>query len=341
MKKISYLLLFLLGTGMAAHAQHQYRLAKSTGQLRISLSNVTVEGYDGKEIIFEGEKVSVDETDERAKGLVAVTPNGYTDNTGLGISVSESGTEVTVNNVDKKPAQPIRIKVPQQMQVSVINGQSNYFVFSSSGGKTSSNTDEIVLKDLKGEIEVSVNNSKVRLENNTGPMNIKTLSGSVEAIFNEPVKGPVSIVSVLSFVDVALPAATKANLELSSNSGKIYAAKEFNIDFDKTVKSRDFDLAIASRPLQSRNVIAGTGKKVSDSTLTYSTTRGTQVKARDKTISASNSSGLYFSDNVMGTATSGNLNSLYFGGEKIKGKINGGGIDLILKSSKNIYLRQK
>jgi hypothetical protein len=48
------------------------------------------------------------------------------------------------------------------------------------------------------------------------------------------VKGPISIVSIYGHVDATLPAATKANLKMSTSYGEIFVAPEFKIDVEKT-----------------------------------------------------------------------------------------------------------
>jgi len=334
MKKQFIILFTILSTGLLVNAQEEYRITKSSGQLKINLTGIIVEGYDGKEIIFSGQKTVVDETDERAKGLLAISGSKYTDNTGLGISVTENGQDVNVNLVSKKPIGVLTIKVPQNIKVSIINNSMR--VFFNSGATTDHVTfnpkgEEIILKNLKNEIEVSVNNNKIRLENNTGPMNIKTVSGSVDAIFNTDIKGPISIISVTNYVDITLPASTKANLQMGTTYGKLYASKEFKIDFDKeeaekTAYSINTNGTEALSRLSSnlaKQGVAATiiaGAKVDDAKI-----KGTPVASGDLHYTSVYS----FDSFSMG------------GGDKIKGKLNGGGVDLIFKSTnKNVYLRQ-
>ena len=101
----------------------------------------------------------------------------------------------------------------------------------------------VILKFKENEIEVSTSYNKIRLENNTGPMNINTLYGSVDAVFANDMKGPVSIVSVYGYVDVSLPRAAKANVKLSTTYGKVYAAEGLKIALDVRTDARtDFNI---------------------------------------------------------------------------------------------------
>jgi hypothetical protein len=362
--KPQFIILFtLLSASLVVNAQQEYRVAKSSGQLKINLTGVIVEGYDGKEIIFSGQKAITDETtDERAKGLVPISGIKYTDNTGLGISVTENGQEVNVSLAAKKPIGILTIKVPQNMKVSIISNSNGFFFATSATGTNNLSSDEpIVIKNLKGEIEVSVNRNKIKLENNTGPMNIKTIYGSIDAVFNNDIKGPVSIISVSDYVDVTLPSSTKANIEMGSNYGKLYAGKEFKIDLDKEDPERNIyslstngstfnaitrlsgSLAPQSEVATVEPNITASGSKKVKGTGNIAVAKPADVT----TIVGINVDGI----KVKGTQIASRdllSNSVYtfdsfsMGGDRIKGKLNGGGIDLIFKSTnKNVYLRQQ
>ena len=307
-KQLLLALSFLLISGYAS-AQKEYKLAKSTGRLTLNISGAIIEGYSGNEIIFTAKTTEDAEVDERAKGLRAISGSGFTDNTGLGIEVTEKGQEITVNTVSKKTDGELTIKVPQGIKV----------VFNNNGNAL--DQEDILVKNLKSEIEISTSFNKIRLENNTGPMNVKSLHGTIDAIFSGEIKGPVSIVSVYGYVDVTMPTATKANIELSSSRGNLYAADAFKIAIDKPEEK---PVAKDRTDLKNVAVIARAA---------------TQTKVNGLTINTG--------PNVPGLSTSVNgisINNVFIGrdSENIKGKINGGGTDLVFKSNfQNVYLRTK
>ena len=86
---------------------------------------------------------------------------------------------------------------------------------------------------MESEIEVSVQYNTVKLDSITGPMNIKTVYGGIEASFTTTIKGPVSILSVYGFIDISLPLTTRAQINFSTSYGQIYAASDFKIVMDK------------------------------------------------------------------------------------------------------------
>lgn len=285
MKKQLFLICAVLTISTAVFAQKEYKLAKTSGQLKLNIAGAIIEGYDGNEIVFSMPKGEDEEIDERAKGLRIISGSGYTDNTGIGLDVSEQGDVITVNSVAKDKSAIVTIKVPQSIKVFFNN-------------TSSINQAEVILKNLKNEIEVSTSYNKIKLENNTGPMNIKTLYGSIDAIFSADIKGPVSMVSVYGYVDVSVPKATKANIQLSTSYGKLYAAEGLKISVEK-----------------------------------------------GDTNKSEQGGNFNFSFNDSDTRVSGftvNGSSIGHNSESIKGKINGGGSDFILKSNyKNVYLREK
>jgi hypothetical protein len=307
-KQLLLALTFLMISGYAS-AQKEYKLAKSTGRLTLNITGATIEGYSGNEIIFSAVNTDDAEVDERAKGLRAISGSGFTDNTGLGIEVSDKGQEVTVNAVSKKNDGQITIKVPQGVKV----------VFNNNGSALDQG--DILIKNLKSEIEISTSFNKIRLENNTGPMNVKSLHGAIDAIFSGEIKGPVSIVSVYGYVDVTMPTATKANIELSSSRGNLYAADAFKIAIDKPAEK---PAAKDPNDLKNVTIVAKTASQTKVNGLTIATV-----------------------PNRPGTPpqlTGLSINNIYVGrdAENIKGKINGGGTDLVFKSNfQNVYLRTK
>ncbi len=405
MKQKLIILITLLSIGFYGNAQ-EYRVSKSSGQLKLNITGVIVEGYDGKDIVFSGEKVVSEETsDERAKGLVPISTSKYVDNTGLGINVTENGEVLNVNLVAKKPIGIVTVKVPNNIKISIVNNNTGIFYSYSSNSNlnfnatsdTKKTANDIVLKNLKNEIEVSVSSNNIRLENNSGPMSIKTVSGSIDAIFSGEIKGPVSIISVNNYVDITLPSSTKANIEMGTSSGKLFAGKEFKIDIDKTAVADEVHLgSISTRPATITRSVAGqqvdryaetrvtgtgqgqnravTGIVVESKGQNKLTSKSTKLKDSATIVSVNGqhviSDGVAHvkgQNKLTGTITmldgvaavngyqvspdALNYNSastiysvghLFNSGDRIKGKLNGGGIDLIFKSTnKNVYLRQQ
>lgn len=182
------------------------------------VNKVNVEGYEGSEIIFTTvEKRS--SRSERAEGLTAIGAMGLEDNTGIGLSVKESGEVIEVQPMSKRSGGRYLIKVPSNVKI--------YYEHSSNYGS------KFNVSNISSEIEISTNYNSINLENVTGPMTINTVHGKVEVVFSTVNQSnPISIVSIHGLIDVSLPANTKANIRMSSGWGEIYT--DLDINFDQT-----------------------------------------------------------------------------------------------------------
>ncbi len=218
MKKYILTTLIAVAAFVAAQAQ-EYKVAKSTGKLVINIPSVTVEGYSGNEIIFTSSKEKGDD-DDRAKGLRPINGAGLIDNTGLGISVTDKGGTIEVNQVSQHNAQ-VKIKVPKGVSIS--------YSFTKA-----INAGTVSFKNIESEIEISVQHNKVELENVTGPLTVKAVYSGVDVKFGDNIKGPISLASIYGHVDVALPSTIKANLSMKTSYGEILASPDFKIDLEKS-----------------------------------------------------------------------------------------------------------
>jgi predicted membrane protein len=206
----------MLTTGLFAQ---EFKIAKSSGKMEIiEVNKVTVEGYNGNEIVFTSQNYSK-EKDQRAEGLKAVSSLGLEDNTGFGLSVVDKGTSIEVRQLKKMDGPDVKIMVPKGVIVS--------FVHSSPYGHG------VDFKNVESEIEISTVHNSVHLQNVTGPMTIKTVHGEINVDFNAGIKAPVSIASVHGPVDVTLPAATKANLSMSTTYGEVYVDPAIKLEIEK------------------------------------------------------------------------------------------------------------
>ena len=218
MKK--YILAMAFGLLIGVANAQEYKLNKSSGTLEIrEVNHVTIEGHSGNEIIFTSRDEDRDD-DDRAKGLRAISSMGLEDNTGIGLSVVDKGNVIEVRQLKKMEGPDIKILVPKNVVVSYYH--------------TSPHGDEIEIKNFEGQVDVSTVHNGVVLTNVTGPLNIKTVHGDIDASLGAALKSPVNIESVHGHVDVALPLTTKANLKLSTNFGEILVDPDFKIEIEKT-----------------------------------------------------------------------------------------------------------
>jgi hypothetical protein len=208
---------FLICAAATLQAQ-DFKIQKSTGKLDIKeVNRVTLEGYDGNEIIFSSLDAPKEEN-ERAKGLRAISSMGLEDNTGLGLSVVDKGGVIEVRQMRTMDGPKVKIRVPKGVSVTYAH--------------TSPHGSNLKVANLESELEVSTVHVGVILDNATGPLTLNTVHGKIEAVFGNTIKSPISMVSAHGLIDVTLPLATKANLSLSTGYGEIFVDPAIKIDFD-------------------------------------------------------------------------------------------------------------
>ncbi|MBK7872743.1 MAG: DUF4097 family beta strand repeat protein [Saprospiraceae bacterium] len=221
MKRIFLLMTMVCLLATLANAQKFTKaFSNASGAKRVVIevdnSEIRVVAHDAREVSIEGEggdyKIS-----ERAKGLRPLY-NDAQDNTGLGLEVTESSNTITIKKASGKEGEYL-IKVPADAAVSI--EEKNW------------DGSEIRIKGIKGEIEVKSLGSDILLEDITGPVVANTTSGDITVVFSQVSQaGPTNISNISGFIDVSMPASTKANLRLESISGDIYT------DFDLSSKDK-------------------------------------------------------------------------------------------------------
>lgn len=272
----------------------EHRFELNTGKLKIDLSPVVIEGYDGREVIISTKVEVVEETnDPRAAGLVSLSSLGSKeDNTGLGLSKSLQGEITSIHRVKPFENDTVYLRIPRQLDIEITNSP----LFWGRDG-------DVSIENVAGEVEISQTHGSIMLLNITGPATVKTAHGNIEAVFNEPVKGPISLISNFGFVDAALPSRTKADMEVSTMMGEIFADEALQIVREEEKSSSTRSRVVTAADSSRRAVFLSNGV------------------ALDRL-------GSVFMLN-------GRVN------QGLRGKLNGGGDQIILKTTQGkIYLRR-
>lgn len=211
------LILFAFST---MNAQKNFKKAfSSSGERKVEISvtnaEIIVEGHSGNELLIETDD-DWDGPPERAKGLRPLF-NDATDNTGLGLEITEFGNTFMIK---KAISEDISYSIKVPMNTSIKIDEEGW------------NGDGFMIKNITGEVEIDSKNSDIQIENIKGSVVANSISGDILVTFAEvnPDK-PTYITGTSGFVDVTVPANTKANLRLSSISGDIYT--DVDIDFGK------------------------------------------------------------------------------------------------------------
>ncbi|MBI9055343.1 MAG: hypothetical protein JEY96_16080 [Bacteroidales bacterium] len=262
MKKIGSIILtailtFAISTCYSQEYKHDVKQGNQVVIKNFS-GGISIEETSGSQLIIESGRY--EKKPERADGLKSLYGSGAEDNTNIGLEVKTDGNIVVIQAASKQAEDAhYTFKVPKGINVK-IDYRSPYA------------GDDIKVKNFSSELEVSILNPGISLENVTGPVILSLTNGDVEIDFGTVNQNsPISINAINGIIDITLPANTPADISMSTINGEIFT--NFDIDFEK--KQKD---------------------------------------------------GL----------------SYIGGGQKIKGKINGGGVDIKLVTiNDNIYLRKK
>lgn len=337
MKKTTIIASVLLVMVMQAFAQKEFKLAKSSGKLVINnISKLSVEGYDGKDIVFSTTNVVEKTDDPRAAGLSVLGNAGF-DNTGIGISVTEKDNNVFVAAIAKETN--LKVKLPQGVALSIKTGSF-------------SQRDSIIilLSNIKSEIDASTQYEHISLKNVSGPVSVKTLYGNIDGKLAPSFKGPISLVSVYGFIDVTLPEDTKADMSINTVYETLYAAKDINLVLDEAPKRENVAFGVPASigvyttqngqtitlknqtPAKASEGVGTQNVQTVTTTASSLTGKGTQVKSG--TVITGGSPLAYTFESPISSVFD-------LRGTVVKGKLNGGGEKIILKSTHGkIYLRK-
>ncbi|WP_046244111.1 DUF4097 family beta strand repeat-containing protein [Hymenobacter terrenus] len=217
MNKLILLIITGLLMAQAGHAQeYKTKLNGKDRKIVIEMqgSDVTVEGIDGDELVIKGD--GFQEPPKRAEGLHSIY-NTAVDNTKIGLSVTQQDNTVRIVRASRKEANYV-IRVPRSSAVRY--NQAGW------------NSGDLVVRDVNGDLELSVKSGDIKLTNVAGPVVANTVSGDIQVRFSTLGQKPSSISTVSGDVDVSMPTNTKATLKLRSVSGEVYTDFDMNVGKD-------------------------------------------------------------------------------------------------------------
>jgi hypothetical protein len=181
-------------------------------------SDVTVEGYDGDELIIKGSgnfEESPAMKQALTQGLRPVYSGGAADNTRLGLAVTPTGDNTIRVARTSRSDGHYTVRLPRHTDVA----------FADSWG----GSDDLTMRDISGRIEVNLKSGDLRLLNVSGPVVANTISGDIQIKFNVVPTQPSAVSSVSGDVDVTLPAPSRLSLSMRSISGEIYTDFDLNL----------------------------------------------------------------------------------------------------------------
>lgn len=251
MKRVIYLaaaLIFPLLTFAQGNKYEYTPKVKNRVEIVNVLGEITLQNAVGDAIVIESDFDM--EKPERAEGLKLLGTQ-EDNNTNLGISVTEENGVVSISGVTNKVKDySYTISIPQGIAVSL----DYHNPFASS---------DIEVDSYKGSFEIKTLTAKVKLNNCEGPFTVNSTSGDIEAVFNSLNQNePTSLASVSGFIDVTVPANSKATFEVSNITGNIYNNLDLKSQSDEDEDSRADGLGAIRHRNHSSYTLNGGGQKL-------------------------------------------------------------------------------
>lgn len=232
MKQIKYavvvVLLFFSATILAQTTdKEQLTVALSSPgkpyKLKVDMFNgsIKVTGHTADNIIIsvevEGEKGNKS-NDKTKDGLKRISGSG-----GFELKATEKNNEVSVGNGSLFRKMDIELKVPQNGTLIL---------------KTV-NEGDVIVTNVKGELEVSNTNGDVKLTGISGSAIANTINGDVNVTFTSVTDGkPMAFSTFNGDVNITLPASAKANLKMKTDQGEIYSDFEVAVEKGNTAPTK-------------------------------------------------------------------------------------------------------
>lgn len=223
MVKLSFSTTFILFTGLNLLQAQGFSMdipdpASKTIEIQLSHSELSIKGTKENKLQLRS-SFEQGQYPERATGLRPLRPNMAIDNTGFGIDVAQV-----------KSSYVIKEATNQKLSIELIIPEDVRLLIRPVGWQTG----QIIAMDLKGEIEVSSKNSDIHLYNVSGPIVANTIKGNIEVVFRNinPDK-PSSISNISGFIDVTLPENAAANMQLVNLTGETFTDLDLDIVEEK------------------------------------------------------------------------------------------------------------
>ncbi len=223
MKKVSLIIVALFVLSYSYAQEFKIAVSDKNGKFTINVHDCDLQiiGHDGNEILITAK--GYEKPPERAKGLKPLY-NSAVDNTGIGLSVQESGGNLTIQKATRGDID-YTIKIPSTMHVSI--------------SETNWHGDNFTIENISGEIEVNAKSSDIKMKGVSGPVVANTTNGDIDIVYKTlNQEKPNAIKSINGHVDITLPSSAKSSVKLRAMNGEIFT------NFDVAMKTSEDNINV-------------------------------------------------------------------------------------------------
>ena len=181
--------------------------------LYIGAKSVSVEGYDGDEVIIEAENVP--QIPKEAEGLRPVGTGGL-DNTQIGLSVNVIDNALNISTVLKGEA-TYKLRIPRELGLQTKSKNATYW------GEES----PLRVQGLSGNIDIMTIQDNIELIDVTGPIVANSNRGKIKVVFNEKMSDkPSSFAAHGDNIDISVPETAAILFSVAAREGNFFTDLE-------------------------------------------------------------------------------------------------------------------
>ena len=179
----------------------------AVGTLEIYNHNgkISVEGYDGKEVIVSIRAFPGEKSEHKSKDGLKRIPNQSLD-----VDIIEEDNVVEIDGGKKRT--DFFIKVPKKFSLDIGTHHNG----------------EVYVKNVDGEMIIDCHHGGMKLENVSGSLVADTHHGEIKANFISISDRPMAFSTYHGDVDITLPASTQCNVKIKSERGDVFT--DFEVD---------------------------------------------------------------------------------------------------------------
>jgi len=319
----NFVCILFLVSSLNLMAQEYSQELTGGSDLTVRFENVVadlyIEGHTGNKLTVEA--TGLEPPPEKAAGLKALKRTGL-DNTGLALNIDEYDHVIIISGGSSEQNLSYKIGLPEKVNLVITN---TWFY----------QEKNLEVHKMKGEIEINRQFGKVNLFDVTGPVVATVNNGELNVTFSEVnQESPMSLISSQSDIDITLPAGSKATFNLAAGNGEIYT----DLDLEKIVEEKE-EMDLGDLKVYSPSVGKFINPKVelNPDVLLPRYHYNYQFNKGDIFIDT-----LGFFNRALNNYYIGNLlYSGWFGGYDYKGTLNGGGVEIKIRTQNgNVYLRK-
>ena len=209
---------------------------------------IEVVGTDDNQLVIDAS--GVESPPEKAEGLKPLLTSGV-DNTGIGLNADKSGNVLRIS-VSTKAAADAEFKflIPNHLSLNI--DQTDPWA-----------SDDLLVHDFSGELEIETLNPDIVLNNITGPVTLHAINGDVDLTFDQVSQdSPTSVSAINGDINFVIPSSTRVSFTLGTIHGDIYTDLDIKVEKEEDEEGEENDLEYIGGRSDVKGTLNGGGVEI-------------------------------------------------------------------------------